>query len=75
MLGANDFIKEIRIFGCALGEREVQGLHDAVSSGLRALTLLEFSATPEALPVSDQVINLAKNRLYAGRGGLSVSVI
>ena len=74
LLGANSCLKELRIFGAAFGPNEVSGLCDAVRVGLIGLSLLEFSATAEAYPLSDRLIELAKERLYAGRGGLSVTV-
>ncbi len=75
LLEHNNTLKELRIFGCPLGEKEVQGLYHAVRYGLQGLVLLEFSAAPEAQIVSDNIIRLAKDRLYAGRGSLSVSVL
>jgi len=71
----NNTLKELRIFGCVLGLHEVQGLYNAIKGGLRGLVLLEFSSSPEAQVVADSIIRLAKDRLYAGRGSLSVSVI
>lgn len=75
LLESNNTLRELRIFGCVLGPAEVQGLYDAIKGGLRGLVLLEFSASPEAQVISDAIIRLAKDRLYAGRGSLSVSVI
>ena len=75
LLQNNNTLKELRIFGCPLGLKEVQGLYDAVKNGLQGLVLLEFSASLEAQVASDMIIRLAKDRMYAGRGGLSVSVI
>ena len=70
-------MKELRIFGTPLGNREAQGLYDAVYSGLRGLSLLEFAVVPdlEAEQTASRIIELAKDRLYAGRGSLSVSVM
>lgn len=77
LLASNDYLKELRIFGTPLGSREVQGLYEAVYSGLRGLSLLEFAVLPdpEAEYTASRIIELAKDRLYAGRGSLSVSVI
>jgi len=71
----NNTLRELRIFGCVLGPKEVQGLYNAIKGGLRGLVLLEFSSSPEAHGIADAIIRLAKDRLYAGRGSLSVSVI
>ena len=71
----NNTLRELRIFGCSLGPKEVSALYEAIKGGLRGLVLLEFSATTAAQPISDSIIQLAKDRLYAGRGSLSVSVI
>jgi hypothetical protein len=48
-----------------------------VYGGLRGLSLLEFGAVqdPPTMELSSRIIELAKDRLYAGRGSLSVSVI
>ena len=75
LLQENNTLKELRIFGVALGIKEVRGLHEAVRKGLQGLVLLEFSAAPDAQVAADSIIRLAKDRLYAGRGSLSVSVI
>lgn len=77
LLASNDYLKELRIFGTPLGNREAQGLYDAVYSGLRGLSLLEFAVVPdlEAEQTASRIIELAKDRLYAGRGSLSVSVM
>ena len=77
LLASNNHLKELRIFGAALGPREVAGLYEAVYGGLRGLSLLEFGAQTdsETATISSRVIDLAKDRLYAGLGSLSVSVI
>lgn len=77
LLASNNHLKELRIFGAALGPREVTGLYEAVYGGLRGLSLLEFGAQTdsETATISSRVIDLAKDRLYAGLGSLSVSVI
>ena len=70
-------MKELRIFGTPLSSREVCGLYDAVYTGLRGLSLLEFAVLPdhETEYHSSRLIELAKERLYAGRGSLSISVL
>ena len=77
LMKSNNTLKELRIFGCILGRNEVKGLYDAVWGGLRGLVLLEYSSATdsETNSVSNDIIQLAKDRLYAGRGSLSVSVI
>jgi hypothetical protein len=77
LLTINDYIKELRIFGAPLAAREVKALYEAVYGGLRGLSLLEFGAVqdPPTMELSSRIIELAKDRLYAGRGSLSVSVI
>lgn len=77
LLASNDYLKELRIFGTPLSSREVRGLYDAVYTGLRGLSLLEFAALPdpETEYHATRIIELAKERLYAGRGSLSVSVL
>ena len=77
LLVNNNYLKELRIFGAGLGRLEVAGLYEAVYGGLRGLSLLEFGAQsdPETAAISSRIIDLAKDRLYAGLGSLSVSVI
>ena len=76
-LGANSGLRELRIFGAPLGKHAVQGLHDAVYSGLGGLRMLEFSCAPKdaaAVALGERIVEMAKNRLYRGRLSLSVSV-
>lgn len=77
LLANNNYLKELRIFGASLGPSEVAGLYEAVQGGLRGLSLLEFGAQPDpqTAAISLRIIDLAKDRLYAGLGSLSVSVI
>ena len=75
LLSSNHYLREIRVFGAFLGRKEVQGLYDAVYHGLRGLSLLEFSCSDEAMPIANTIVELAKDRLYAGRSGLSVAVL
>ena len=73
-MAPNGSLKELRIFGEPLPTFEVEGLYEAVRNGLRGLRHLEFSASDAAGAVAEKIVNLAKNRLYAGRLSLSVSV-
>jgi hypothetical protein len=76
-LGANSTLRELRIFGAPLGKHAVQGLHDAVYSGLGGLRMLEFSCAQKdsaAVALGEIIVEMAKNRLHVGRLSLSVSV-
>ena len=76
-MAPNGSLREFRLFGQPLGSFEVQGLLEAVTGGLRGLRHLEFSVVAgdaEAEAGAERIVNLAKQRLHAGRLSLSVSV-
>jgi len=50
------------------------GLYEAIRKGLSNLNALEFGARFDASAAAEKIVNVAKDRLYAGKRGLSVAV-
>ena len=78
-LGPNSSLRELRLLGAPLPALAVQGLGQAVYSGLRGLRHLEVSVAKESdcpgvTVAAEQIIELAKMRAYAGRMSLNVSI-
>lgn len=76
-LRANNSLVELRFIGMLLDATCLRALCIALKSGLTALKLLEFSIdgeNAEAEAASSDILNVAKDRAYTGRSGVSVTV-
>lgn len=76
-MSTNETLQELRLYGAPLGEEVIQGLYNGVVTGFKGLTILEIcvsSSSPIVIETTEKIINSAKNRVYAGKRGLNVTM-
>ncbi|KAJ1440243.1 hypothetical protein B484DRAFT_443546 [Ochromonadaceae sp. CCMP2298] len=76
LLSGNPALRDLRLFGAALPEAAVQALLHGIRGAFPCLALLEFSVQlgGGAAEAAEAVVEAAKDRAFAGRQGVSVTV-